>query len=111
MKCEHSDLILAFKLLQASKLNEIETKLVLTGVDNTDGKDKKNLLQQVKESLKKFKVCSVVLEDRRAFQVNDTLLANMEEVFISKSWKPPSKKERRRSRSMSPPRKVDNKNF
>ena len=31
--CELSDLILAFKLLQASKLNEIDTKLVLTGVN------------------------------------------------------------------------------
>ena len=45
----------------------------------------------------------VVLEDKRAVQVSDTLVSEMEEVLISKGWKPPAK-QRRRSRSMSPPR-------
>ena len=102
--CEFSDLILAFKLLQASKLNEIDTKLVLTGVNYAEGKDKKNMMEQVKDSLKKFKGRPVVLDDKRGgVQINDTLVSEMEEVLLSKGWKPP-RKERRRSRSVSPPR-------
>ena len=103
VQCEYSDLILAFKLLQASQLNEIDTKLVLTGVDYKEGKDKKNMLDQVKESLKKFKGRQVVTQEKRSVQISDTLVSSMEEVFLSKGWKPP-KKERRRSRSVSPPR-------
>ena len=101
--CTYSDLILAFKLMQASKLNEIETKLVLTGVNYAEGKEKKNLLKQVKDSLKKFKGRPVVMDDRRAVQTNDTYVSSeMEEVFISKGWKPPNNnKQRRRSRSLS----------
>ena len=106
--CEYSDIILAFKLLSDSKLNEIETKLVLTGVDYKTGKETKNLLEQVKESLKKFKGRPAVLEDSRSVQVSDTLVAEMEEVFLSKGWKPPAKKQRRRSRSLSPPRTQPN---
>ena len=112
-ECEYSDLILAFKLLSDSKLNEIDTKLVLTGVDYEDGKAKKNLLGQVKESLKKFKGRPVIMEERGAVQVSDTFVStDMEQVFLSKGWKPP-KKERRRSRSLSPqrPRSQQNKNL
>ena len=103
VQCEYSDLILAFKLLQASQLTEIDTKLVLTGVNYKEGKEKKNMLEQVKDSLKKFKGRPVVLDDKRSVQVSDTLVSEMEEVLILKGWKPPNK-QRRRSRSMSPPR-------
>ena len=103
VECVYSDLILAFKLLQASKLNEIETKLVLTGVNYAEGKRDKNLLQQVKTSLKKFKGRPVVMDDKRAVQPSDSLVSEMEDVFISKGWKPPNK-EHRRSRSVSPQR-------
>ena len=57
--CDYSDIILAFKLLQDSNLEEMEVKLVLTGVDYTAGKDK-NLLEQVVESLKKFKAVILI---------------------------------------------------
>ena len=103
VECEYSDLILAFKLLQASQLNEIDTKLVLTGVDYKEGKAKKNMLGQVKDSLKKFQGRPVILEDKRSVQVSATLVSDMEDVLISKGWKPPNK-QRRRSRSVSPPR-------
>ena len=107
LECTYSDTILAFKLLQSSKLNEIETKLVLTGVNYSEGKTKKDLLQQVKDSLKKFKGRPVVMDDKRAVQTGDTYVSEMEDVFLAKGWKPP-KKERRRSRSVSPKR---SKNF
>ena len=48
--CEYSDMILAFKLLKDAKLNDIETKLVLTGVNYTEGKAKKDLCEQIKTS-------------------------------------------------------------
>ena len=103
----YSDDILGFKLLADAKLSEIDTKLVLTGVDYTDGKTKKNLLQQVKDSLKKFKGRPVMGESG-AVQVDDTLVSTgMERVFLAKGWKPPPK-ERRRSRSFSPPRSQRN---
>ena len=103
VKCEYSDVILAFKLLQSSKLNEMETKLVLTGVDYTSGQANKTLLKQVKESLKKFKGRPVVMnDDRRGVQIDDTYVSQLEEVLVARGWKPPGK-ERRRSRSLSPP--------
>ena len=101
--CTYSDIILAFKLLQASKQNEIETKLVLTGVNYKDGRADKDLLEQVKDSLKKFNGRPVVMDDKRAVQANDTFMSGIENVLIAKGWKPPSK-ERRWSMSLSPQR-------
>ena len=86
--CEYSDMILAFKLLKDAKLNEIETKLVLTGVNYTDGKQNKDLCEQIKNSLKKFKGRSVILEESSRSDV-----AGLESVLIAKGWKPPSSKQ------------------
>ena len=97
--CEYSDMILAFKLLKDAKLNEIETKLVLTGVNYSEGKANKDLCEQIKNSLKKFKGRSVILEESCRSDI-----AGLENVLIAKGWKPPSSKQRRRSRSESPPR-------
>ena len=101
--CEYSDMILAFKLLKDSKLNEMDTKLVLTGVDYEKGKRDKDLCQQIQDSLKKFKGRAIILEEQRKV----TAIDGMEEVLIAKGWKPPPK-QRRRSRSMSPPRQKSN---
>ena len=51
---EIAEIVLAFKLLKVRRLTEIETSLVLTGVDLGKGKDKGTMLGQVKESLRKF---------------------------------------------------------
>lgn len=53
--CQYSEIILAFRLLKASKLSEVDEKFVLTGVDYSEAKGKKNLLDQVKQSLRNFK--------------------------------------------------------
>ena len=42
--CKYPDIILAFKVLKASRLNELDTKLVLTGVDYEKGKKNGTLL-------------------------------------------------------------------
>ena len=48
-----SDMVLAFNLLDTSDLSDMERKLVLTGVNYTEGKSNKTLLSQMKEALKK----------------------------------------------------------
>ena len=104
--CEYSDMIQAFKLLKDAKLNEIETKLVLTGVNYVEGKAKGDLCDQIKVSLKKFKGRSVILDENSRSDME-----SMESVLIAKGWKPPQSKQRRRSRSESPPRRRTNDNM
>ena len=105
--CEYTDTILGLKLLQDSKLNDIDTKLVLTGVNYESAKTNKDLLSQIKNSLKKFNGRSIVSGNQEqlavAVKTEPTFLSEMEEVFLTKGWKPPSKG-RRRSRSASPTR-------
>ena len=105
--CDFSDTILAFKLLQDSNLSEIDVKLVLTGVDYSNGLANKDLLQQVCSSLKKFKGQSVVTGNS-ADAVMDVkiepawLTRDAQHVLVANGWKPPPKGPRRRSRSASP---------
>ena len=90
--CEYPDMILGFKLLQDAKLNDMETKLVLTGVDYAEGKSKKNLEKQIIDSLKKFKGRAVIGKEGSVdVKVETTWLSQVEEVLLSKGWKPPNK--------------------
>ena len=101
--CEFSDVILGFKLLRDANLKEIESNLVLTGVDFQTGKDEGKLLEQVTNSLKKFKGRKNIVEtDKNAVAMESVLMSEeMESALIAKGWKPP-KKPRKRSRSVSP---------
>ena len=96
--CVYSDVILAFKILQDSKLEDIDVKLVLTGVDYIKGKANKDLFDQVVTSLKKFQGRNIMSsEDRKLdVKVEPTWLAEAQDVFLAKGWKPPKKGERRR---------------
>ena len=106
--CDFSDTILAFKMLQDANLSEMDVKLVLTGVNYSSGKTNKNLLDQVVESLKKFKGQGVMSGQQNVLDVDVKVepawMAEVQHVLISKGWKPPSKGSRRRSRSVSPVR-------
>ena len=106
--CDYSDIILAFKLLKDSNLQEMDIKLVLTGVDFTQGKTNKDLYKQVVRSLKKFKGRSVMTGSSKAesidVKVEPTWFSEAENVFLAKGWKPPVRGARRRSRSASPVR-------
>ena len=87
--CDFSDTILAFKLLQDANLSKIDIKLVLTGVDYATGKTQKNLMNQIVDSLKKFKGNGVVMSgehDIRDVQVKvePTWMADVQHVLISK---------------------------
>ena len=106
--CKYPDIILAFKVLKASRLSELDTKLVLTGVDYEKGKKNETLLLQMKESLKKFKGRGVLgaAEETKAVSTYLTVeqVAQVEQVLITKGWRPPAK----RRRSPSPTGKVEN---
>ena len=105
--CDYPDTILGLKLLEDSRLGDMDTKLVLTGVDYAKAKTDKNLQTQITNSLKKFTGRSVISNknDNLAVSVKGepTWLSEVEEVLLARGWKPPQKG-RRRSRSESPPK-------
>ena len=114
MGCDYTDSILGLKLLEDAQLNDMDTKLVLTGVDLKAAQDKKDLQKQISSSLKKFSGRTVIfsgrVSDNLAVSVKAEptfLVSQMEEVLIAKGWKPPTKG-RRRSRSESPLRRKSN---
>ena len=107
--CTYSDLILGLKLLEDARLSDIETKLVLTGVNYVDAKTNKDFQKQITNSLRKFTGRSVISTSRKddlsvSVKPEPTWLSEVEEVLLAKGWKPPIKGSRRRSRSESPPR-------
>lgn len=109
--CEYPDSVLGLKLLEDAQLSELETKLVLTGVNFAEAKTNKDLQNQITKSLKKFTGRSVISSGKTSdnlavssIKTEPTFVAQMEEVLLAKGWKPP-KKNRRRSRSESPPRR------
>ena len=105
--CEMSDMVLAFSLLDTSELSEMDRKLVLTGVNYTEGKEKGTLLSQMKDALKKFvgkSVISSAEEGTKPVQVEDATYItseNLERVLLMKGWKP-EKRARTRSKSLPP---------
>ena len=97
---------ISFSALNFLTLSDMDTKLVLTGVDYAAAKTNKDLEKQISNSLKKFTGRAVIKgESNVSVKVEPTWLSDMEEVLIAKGWKPPPKKGgRRRSRSESPVR-------
>ena len=94
--CEYNDIILGFRLLEATRLTDMDEKFVLTGVDYAQAKTQKNLFDQVKASLKKFQGRKVInAEDKLVF--DPVLVANVAETLIAQGWSKP--KTRRRSTS------------
>ena len=63
--CVLADMVLAFKLLQACNLSDIETNLVLTGINFDLGRSTENMLQQTKESVKKFIGRTKIVEEKK----------------------------------------------
>ena len=114
--CEYSDSILGLKLLEDAQLSDMDTKLVLTGVNFNEGKTKKNLQTQITNSLKKFTGRSVISSNSNlavSVKAEPTYLSQIEEVLLAKGWKPPAKTSsgRRRSRSASPSRERKPNNY
>ena len=85
--CEVSDTVLAFSLLEACKLSVTDEKFVLTVIDFKTGKEKKNMLEQVKASLRKFQCCVKVSadehkEDDKKIEVDETLVSTVKQVLL-----------------------------
>ena len=96
--CDYNDIILGFRLLEATRLNDIDEKFVLTGVDYTEAKSKKNLFDQVKASLKKFQGRKVIgVEEKLMY--DPVLVANVQQALVAQGWKKPGGFARRRSTS------------
>ena len=102
--CVFSDTVLAFCLLEACKLSDVDEKFVLTGIDFKVGKEKGDMLDQVKSSLRKFQSREKVSVESRSedkMKVDESLVAGVKEALISEGWKPPRPGGRRRSYSDS----------
>ena len=86
--CELADMVLAFKLLDAANLSDVERSLVLTGVDYAQGEEKKNFKEQMQGAMKKFVGRSVIGEGKTT---EATLFTsdNLEKVLVAKGWTKP----------------------
>ena len=95
---ECSDSTLAFNLLEACQLSETDEKFVLTEVNFKDGKDKKDLLEQVKNSLRKYQGRVSLSSDmsqssRMEVKKEDTFLTSENiESLVAAGWTPPMQK-------------------
>ena len=85
--CVLPDKVLAFKLLDAANLSQLERNLVLTGVDYTDAK----ILEQMQTALKKFIGRTAIGQNEDQRNVDSTYLTadNFETVLLSKGWTKP----------------------
>ena len=85
--CVLPDKVLAFKLLDAANLSQLERNLVLTGVDYTDAK----ILDQMQTALKKFIGRTALGQNEDQRNVDSTYLTadNFETVLLSKGWTKP----------------------
>ena len=87
-------MVLGFSLLESCELSETDEKFILTALDFKVGKRDKNLLAQVKNSLRKFQ-SRMMTDDGRDGRIH----VKMEEVYLSEAlkvalraegWTPPS---------------------
>ena len=85
--CVLPDKVLAFKLLDAANLSQLERNMVLTGVDYTDAK----ILDQMQTALKKFIGRTALGQNEDQRNVDSTYLTadNFETVLLSKGWTKP----------------------
>ena len=95
--CEYSDTLIAFRLLEATVLSDMDEKFVLTGVNYDEAKSQKNLYEQIKASLKKFQGRNDVVGEERGMRFDPALIAGVAEVLLSQGWKKPGGGGRRRS--------------
>ena len=87
--CVYSDTLIAFRLLEATVLNDMDEKFVLTGVDYKIVKEQHNLYDQVKWSLKKFQGRNTVVGDERGILYDPALVAGVAEALVAQGWRKP----------------------
>ena len=108
--CEFSDIVLGLNLLDSCKLSQTDEKFVLTGVDFKSAKDNKDLLTQVKNSLRKFQSRNKMSDETEDFEIKvkseDVYLTNMnhwKDTLFAQGWRPPVEGGRLPSDGWKPP--------
>ena len=92
---DFSDLVLAFNLLEACVLSEIDEKFVISAIDYKTGKEKKSLFEQTKNSLRKFKSREKLSYEPvdepsdNLMKKEESYVSNVKETLISEGWRPP----------------------
>ena len=92
--CVYSDTLIAFRLLEATVLGDMDEKFVLTGVDYKEAVKEKNLYEQIKTSLKKFQGRNDFVGEERGMRYDPTLVAEVAEVLLTQGWKKPGGRRR-----------------
>ena len=87
--CEYSDTLLGFRLLEATKLTEMDEKFVLTVIDFSSAKTKQDLFEQMKASLKKFQGRTLVSTGGERARFDPALVAEVTQVLVAQGWKKP----------------------
>ena len=90
--CEFSDMVLGFNLLESCSLSEIDEKFVLTNVDFKTGKQNKNLLDQIKNSLRKFQSRDRLRDNNDSMHIKpeSAFVSNLKVALVTDGWTPPS---------------------
>ena len=92
--CEFSDTVLAFNLLEACRLSDTDEKFILTGIDFKSGKEKKDLFEQAKNSLRKFQSRDKLFADendsKMVFKKEEAMSAETKEALVARGWTPPT---------------------
>ena len=90
--CQFSDMVLGFNLLEACNLTETDEKFVLTAVDFRQGKAQRDLVDQIKNSLRKFQSRDSRLHHKDAiqFKQEDVFVSSVKEALVAEGWTPPS---------------------
>ena len=93
--CEFSDIVLGFNLLESCNLNETDEKFILTAVNFKEGREKKNLLEQIKGSLRKFHSRERLTfnKEHNLAQVKqeDLYVTSIKQALVADGWKPPTR--------------------
>jgi len=86
--------VLAFSLLEACELSDTDEKFVLSAIDFKTGKEKKDIFEQVKSSLRKFQCREKVAVDAREKDDKkiETLVSTVKQVRLAQGWKQPGNK-------------------
>ena len=86
------EVIKAFKLLDASRLDTVERQLVFTGIDFKEAGEKKNIFEQMKSAIKKFKGEQSKIIQGGAERIDSVFLSENEEILAALGYTKKNKK-------------------
>ena len=81
------EVVKAFKLLDAANLESFERQLVFTGIDFKVAKESKNLFEQMKSAIKKFKGEQSTIIKGGSDRIDAAFLSQNEEVLAAHGYR------------------------